>query len=76
MFKISTCDIVIINETQLVHMIVIVIKTKHILSTDVQDIISTYDIVIVLVYVQDIISTYDIVIINETHLVYRCSRYY
>ena len=26
--------------------------------------------------VQDNISTYDIVIINETHLVYRCSSYY
>ena len=52
----------------------LLLKTKHILSTDVQDIISTYDIVIINEAplspdVQDIISTYDIVIINETHLV-------
>ena len=49
------------------------------MSTDVQDIISTYDIVIINetpLDVQDIISTYDIVIINETHLVYRCSSTY
>ena len=39
---------------------ILLLKTKHILSTDVQD----------------IISTYDIVIINETPLVSRCSRYY
>ena len=51
------------------------------MSSDVQDIISTCDIVIInethLVYIcSNIISTKVIVIKNETHLVYRCSRYY